>query len=1062
MNYTIYGAGVGAAENSHAQPASINIKNNKERAAGAGGAGFQGVVVLAGTALETKKLDENTYNSLLKETDDVKAQLMASASNARASLKALFNRLSGADAVQIDEDGFNLNEAPAEDLVNIVDRIKIELAAHSDDYQLAGSGVSLEKIQEVVGSAGYAQAIAGKMQESGVPLTPDNISELAEALRQLQERRNISEPAKNYMVQNQMEPTIENIYRAEHAAGGSNEKAQAPEASYTADGQSAVSHGEPLSEADWRQLRPQIEKMLEQAGMKVQEQDFKNAKTFIEQGIPVTAENLALKAKLDKIELVGGVAGGSAGDVGPVAERIIRHMAEGYSAVSTPLTGEPGVYAQVVRAMEIVQNADYEQVARATQYTTENQEIFNLKSIEAAARALAGQQEKNALEKGIVSGEGVHSDSVPGQYDAQAVKNYRMLMQVQIMMTASAGVFVAKQGVSLTTVSVVELEMKLEAYDRRMFLGTDGRMEDDADTVPVTQRPSGETEETAYRQTAVTAAEQIYQMSFSVRRALFDIQYAPDVTVGAVLGQKADNEAVTISDFAEMGRNLRERFRQAGQTYEAVGTQKRTDLGDSFTKAVRASAGGILDELGLEHTKSNMDAVRILGFNSMEITKENIEQVKELHSTLNSLIKHMSPDKVLQMIRENRNPMSEDIRTVDAYLKAQEDGTGAAEKFSTFLYKLDRTDGITQEERAQFIGIYKMMNLFTRDAGAAIGTLVKQNADITMENLCMAYSSRKSYGMEAAIGDGAEIAVSGSVNYYLNLFDETGYSITPLTLKNVQHRQSIASRSVENFCEESRALYDAKEESAYYESYLSEVRRTLETESAVVRALESAHQPVTAANVQAMEQMMQSGYLNTLFSGYREQVSKLIEKSGQREELEQAYEELRSESAEELSQAVSGDAQTEALRYEEFEALRMKNRQIGFIADQSLRHDYQIPFLTEDGIGMLKLTLVSDEEERGKISLHFESEQFGTVSVEAKVTGGEIGLYGVCVQNEDLLTEKLEDAAQNLQASFDVTSAAVYCSRSEWVSRITYEQAAVTTATDKLYQMAKAIILSLV
>ena len=81
------------------------------------------------------------------------------------------------------------------------------------------------------------------------------------------------------------------------------------------------------------------------------------------------------------------------------------------------------------------------------------------------------------------------------------------------------------------------------------------------------------------------------------------------------------------------------------------------------------------------------------------------------------------------MIRENINPMTEDIHTVNAYLtemNAQQDND-KEEKYSRFLYKLDQTDGISEQERNQFIGIYKMMNIFTKDAGAAIGTLVKQN-----------------------------------------------------------------------------------------------------------------------------------------------------------------------------------------------------------------------------------------------------------------------------------------------------------------------------------------------
>lgn len=74
--------------------------------------------------VDTKKLDKNTYTSLIKQADDVKSQIMQSASDAKANLKALFNRLSGADAVKIDEDGFNLNDATPDDCVNIIERIK--------------------------------------------------------------------------------------------------------------------------------------------------------------------------------------------------------------------------------------------------------------------------------------------------------------------------------------------------------------------------------------------------------------------------------------------------------------------------------------------------------------------------------------------------------------------------------------------------------------------------------------------------------------------------------------------------------------------------------------------------------------------------------------------------------------------------------------------------------------------------------------------------------------------------------------------------------------------------
>lgn len=64
-----------------------------------------------------------------------------------------------------------------------------------------------------------------------------------------------------------------------------------------------------------------------------------------------------------------------------------------------------------------------------------------------------------------------------------------------------------------------------------------------------------------------------------------------------------------------------------------------------------------------------------------------------------------------------------------------------------------------------------MMNIFTRDAGVAAGALIKQGAEVTMNNLMTAYNSRKHYDMDAVIDENTGMAeVSGIANYYSALF----------------------------------------------------------------------------------------------------------------------------------------------------------------------------------------------------------------------------------------------------------------------------------------------------
>ena len=263
-----------------ANRASINIKNNNEKTQKTG---FDGVIV-SGMEVDTKKLDKNTYTSLIKQADDVKSQIMQSASDAKANLKALFNRLSGADAVKIDEDGFNLNDATPDDCVNIIERIKIELAAHCDTYTGDMSGIDVSKIEKVVGSAGMAQQVAANMQDTGLPLTDDNISDMAESLSGM-ENGSLSEDTKNYLVKNDMQPTIKNIQIAQAASKGFGDKMQT------------------LSRQELEQLMPQIKEIIGKAKLEVNDNNINNAITFISQDIPVTEQNLVYKNQLDMINL---------------------------------------------------------------------------------------------------------------------------------------------------------------------------------------------------------------------------------------------------------------------------------------------------------------------------------------------------------------------------------------------------------------------------------------------------------------------------------------------------------------------------------------------------------------------------------------------------------------------------------------------------------------------------------------------------------------------------------------------------------------------------------------
>jgi len=991
---------------------SINIKNNNnsEKTAGVQGA-FAGVVMSAGD----KKIDNNTYESLLKETEDVKSQIMESASNAKLGLKALMKKLSGADAVRIDEDGFNLTDATKDDMVNIVEKIKIELAMHSDDYVNFGTGVSNDAIEAVAGSAGLANSIESKMHNANVAVNNESVEEVNSALDKVANLSPLSEDAKNYMVANNVEPSIDGIAQAENISASV--KARPVQS---------------IDETTFEGMRSQIETVISRAGLEVNDANVANAKSFIENQIPVTEENLIYKSQLDELNISDIVAGEE-----DVLDKILENMSLGNSAGSTKLTGDSSLVKEVSTAIDTLEKATVSDVADVVN----KGEVFTIASL------------KLSIETRITTGKGYFEASfsasatmVSSSVDMDEA--YNSLVEARILMTAQSGAFLYKNNISLLTTPITDLVSQLKKLDMADMKNVFDNSDMDEDTF-----------------------EGSYQELTSVRFAMDSIKYSP-VALFTDIIKRGDNEAaLTLSELSNMGAGLKRQYERAGQTYEAVGTEVRKDLGDSLKSAVANSTDNLIEEIGLEGTKADRDAIRILAMNNMDINKENVDKIKESYAIVNNLIDNMKPETVFNMIKDGINPMETELNQLNEYLTSMNDAASKdnEEKFSKFLYKLDRTKGIDAAQRKKFIGIYQMMNIFTKDAGASVGALVKQGSEITMNNLMSAYNSRKHYGMDRTISDETGMAeISGTVNYYSALFAQNGIFCTPNTLKNVDNGTGIGPQSVENFVEQLEENYDAELEAEYFEEYMQVQMAAAEADSAVLRDLRRADTDATFGNIQAVKQLLESGQFPVIKGvgngkSTEDFARESLEKIGHEKDLKHMFDEMEDATKEELQEAISlaGDLDTEVeLNYEELLDLRIRNNQIGYINNLAARHDYKIPFISEDGdVGMINLTLVSDSENKGRISINLSSKTFGKISLEAKVDSEKLGLFVVSdVELEEDAKSQLGNISDKVREEFGFDEVNVYTGTSENVPYVTYDEAADSVASDKLYEIAGYIV----
>lgn len=981
MTYTVSGANFN--KDVAAQGTSINYKENKAvKSEGVAGS-FAGVVISGGVTAAT----DNTYEGLLKEADDVKSQIMASASDAKLSLKALMMKLSGADAVKLDGDGFNLTDATPDDMVNIIEKIKIELAMHSDDYVNYGTAVSKDKIESVTGSAATAASVESRMQGADIAVNDESVAEVKSTLEKSKELKPLSENTKNYMVANGIEPSIAGIYQAQAATSSS----------ISADGVTIGRCVNAISDADFEALRPGIEKIIASSGLEVNDNTLADARAFIDAQIPVTKENLEYKAQLDAIDIEKIQA-----DPDEMLNKILDNMKLGGKAENTLVTGSP--IDDIRTALDTINRAEYSDVANVVS----KGETFTIASLKLEMDARSFRIEYSAASVSTGNSE-VRNQASDVQQAAD--KAYDTLVTARVLMSANASVYLVKNNISILTTPIDELNLMLMEYEQ-----ADGMYEE---------------------------AQIAYTDVLEARKTLNEIVRNP------------------ARVFASM-------FDKMNETYEAVGTQIRGDLGDSLKKAVQGSADDIIKELGLEGTDEDKEAIKILAANNMDMTKENVETVKSVNAMINNLIKNMKPETVLNMIKDGVNPMNASIEEVNEYLTEANDKASKdnEEKFSKFLYKLDRTNGITKEQRKQFIGIYQMMNIFTRDAGVAAGALIKQGAEVTMNNLMTAYNSRKHYDMDTVIDENTGMAeVSGIANYYSALFMANGGLVTPNTLKNVVNSSGIGEQSVEMFIEQLEDNYDAAAEEQYYEEYLKEQQAAVQAGADILRQIRNADTEINSGNIQAVKAFLESGQFPDIrgVKTTRDYARDSIEKIGHKEKLSLMYEEMKDETEEELQEVLSkaGDLDTQIdVNYEGFLDLRLKDRTIGYIKNLALRHDYRIPYITDSGsIGMLKLTLVQDDDNKGRISVNMLSNVLGKVSVEAKADRDSLGMYIVsdtAVSDEGI--QLLDDMEESLKEVFGFTNVSVNTTKSSDVPYVTYEAAADSVATDKLYEIAAQIV----
>ena len=247
-------------------------------------------------------------------------------------MAVLSNTTSEEDYAKMQEEGFSLDSTDSHTIITVTDKIKMQLAKAGKE--VFGDDLDAAELEAMTGSVALANQLEQAFKEADLPATDENIATSIEAFEQLQMLQPMTDGAIKYMLDNQLQPTIENLYMAQFSGS----------AGYT--GQTVE---------DMEQLSGQIQNMLSSMGLPVNENTMADCQWLIQNDVPLTEENLTYYEDLKTLELPADPSQA----MGQIADAITQGnmpkdamVAEGYS-----------LRDQAQNAADVIENATDEDVA---------------------------------------------------------------------------------------------------------------------------------------------------------------------------------------------------------------------------------------------------------------------------------------------------------------------------------------------------------------------------------------------------------------------------------------------------------------------------------------------------------------------------------------------------------------------------------------------------------------------------------------------------------------------------------------------------------------------------
>ena len=547
------------------------------------------------------------------------------------------------------------------------------------------------------------------------------------------------------------------------------------------------------------------------------------------------------------------------------------------------------------------------------------------------------------------------------------ISQRRNLEEIRLKLTEQSAVSMLNKGIKIDVTDLKGLVDNLRKEEESYYKGLlEGAVTLENGKTPDGVKAAGDT----------TSSIELLRSVVSIRSYALTRTYESEYKTGAVSATYREETKITLASYHE-----------AGMAYEKGATEIRADLGDNIRKAF-GNIDEVLNENNLELTDANRKAVRLLAYNKAEVNVESVTKMKMAATLTETALKELKPATIAGLIKSGINPLDLDMKELLKRAKEiNEKVLPDDEKYSRYLYNLEKSGEVTETEREAYIGIYRLLNQIEKGDDAAVGSVSLTNQSLTLRNMLSAVRSRKLGRFDEKIDEsfGEIIKVLGGKGKIDNSID-------------MAYAKLLAGELKENLTEPENDYYEAKKAEIAKEIQTTEVERMIDERAEITFSNLTAQMSISKGRRNLL------GLISEMSDEEKREIKDLSSKFIDEFNGDRFAAENEKAITDALSRKVSKLMESEKITYEKFTGLTEIKKTIVLSVKRETAQTYDIPFIyDEDKMADLSLTVRKGktEADKGKVGIILTTND-DRVTSEFRIVNERITGYFMADSRESL------------------------------------------------------------